>query len=268
MLELCRTVRFCLNGDASSGRAPAARHNGYSAWPPMRGLGRFYELDVRCAGEADRVTGYFLNITHIDAAVREHVLPYLAQTLETSPRSDAAPMGETMRRTLTLLDAPLNKSVATLALKLSPYFSIEIRSRDMTRAILRQHYDFSAAHRLHVAELSDEENRRVFGKCNNPSGHGHNYKLEVAVRAPIDDKGQIVLVEDLDALVDRVVIQKLDHKHLNIDVPQFAHRNPSVENIAVVIYDMLKPAVGGVGVELDEVSVWETTKTVCTYRGS
>src|SRR6185503_21069648 len=105
MLDLCRTVRFCLNGDAN--RPPAARHNGYAAWPPMRGLGRFYELDVCCAGEADPLTGYFLNITHIDAAVREHVLPYLAKTLETSPRSDAAPMGEIMQRMISLLDAPL-----------------------------------------------------------------------------------------------------------------------------------------------------------------
>lgn len=269
MLELSRTVRFCLNDPEEGARGAQApeRHNGFSAWPPMRGLGRFYELEVHCVGEADRTTGYFINITHIDAAVREHLLPYLAQTLAAATRSAAMPMGTLLGRMLEQLQPPLDHTVARLALKLTPMHSLEIRRSDMNHIVMRQQFEFSAAHRLHVAELSDEENRRIFGKCNNPSGHGHNYKLEVAVRAPIGATGQALRVEDLDALVDAVVVQKFDHKHLNVDVPQFAHLNPSVENITVVIYDMLSRSVGGVGAMLDEVSVWETTKTVCTYRG-
>src|SRR5688500_20138902 len=107
MLELSRTVRFCLN-DARGERPP--RHNTFSAWPPMRGLGRYYELDVRCAGEADPLTGYFINIKHIDEAVRGHVLPHLATVITTQPSAGVA-MGGLMRSVLARLQPPLNHSV-------------------------------------------------------------------------------------------------------------------------------------------------------------
>lgn len=258
MLELARTVRFCLNdGDAP----PPSRDNTFSAWPPMRGLGRFYQLHVRCEGEADPVTGYFLNIKEIDNAVRDHVLPYLQR------KTGDAPMGALMRDVISRLQAPLNDSVVHVRFELTPFYQMDIEASDMNSVILQQQYEFAAAHRLHVDALSDEDNREVFGKCNNPSGHGHNYRLQVAVRAPIDPGGRTLDVADLDAAVDDAVIEKLDHKHLNVDVPQFAELNPSVENIAKVIWDMLAAPVKNLGVDLDAVSVWETGKTVCTYRG-
>ncbi|MCE9589683.1 MAG: 6-carboxytetrahydropterin synthase [Planctomycetes bacterium] len=265
MLELSRTIRFCLNGPDDGRDTP--KNNTFAAWPPMRGLGRYYQLHVRCAGEADPVTGYFINIRDIDQAVRGHVLPLLNDVLAAQPDSAAIPMGSLMQRMLDRLRSPLNRSVAGLTLELTPYHRLEIRSNDMAHVIVRQQFEFSAAHRLHVDRLSDDENREVFGKCNNPSGHGHNYRLEVAVRAPIDTGGRVAPVEKLDGLVDRVVIQRLDHKHLSVDVPEFRGLNTSVENIAVVVWGMLEKAVREIGVELDEVSVWETGKTVCTYRG-
>lgn len=266
MLELSRTVRFCLNG--ADDRLDTPRHNGYSGWPAMRGLGRYYQLDVRCRGEADAVTGYFINITHIDAAVRSRVLPYLVSLLGDERGTAETALGAVMRRMLVLLQPPLNQTIERLRFDLTPFYCLEIRSDDMDHVTVRQQFDFSAAHRLHVESLSPDENRRVFGKCNNPSGHGHNYRLEVAVRAPIDAEGRVLDVETLDRLVDRVVIEKLDHKHLNLDVPEFRTLNPSVENIAKVIHGLLLEPVRQLGVELDEVSVWETTKTVCTYRGA
>lgn len=268
MLELRRTVRFCLNDPESSGGRPAApRRNGFAGWPPMRGLGRYYELEVRCAGEADPVTGYLINITHIDDAVRRLVLSEMECALAGARGGTGVAVADLLRRSLRLLQPALSGSVEELLLRPTPFHSLAIRRRDMDHAIVRQSFEFSAAHRLHVASLSADENRRVFGKCNNPSGHGHNYRLEVAVRASIDAKGNALPVEDLDALVDEAVVRKLDHKHLNVDVPEFANLNPSVENIAKVIHAMLVPRVGKLGVELDEVSVWETGKTVCTYRG-
>lgn len=270
MIELTRHVRFFLNGPDP--RRPFEEHahrpvNGYSAWPAARGLGRFYQLEVRCRGQVDPQTGYFVNIKEIDQAVREHVLPFLEETLDSTRPSATLPVGTLLRKMLELLQPALNDTVWSIRLELSPFHSLAIERQAMGQVIIRQQFEFAAAHRLHVESLSAEQNQRVFGKCNNPSGHGHNYKVEVAVRAPIDKEGHILLVEKLDERIDQLAIQKLDHKHLNIDVPQFAKLNPSCENIAMVIHGLLKDHLGDLGVTLEEVSVWETSKTACVYRG-
>ncbi len=264
MVELGRTVRFFLNGSGQG--QPAARHNGFSAWPAVRGLGRFTQLHVRCRGEIDPTTGYFININLIDQAVRHHVVPYLDQEVESTEAADV-PMGTLMRTLVQLLQPAMNDSVQEVRLDLSPFCHMAIRSDPMNRVIVSQQYEFAAAHRLHVEALGEDENKRIFGKCNHASGHGHNYRVDVAVSAPIDDHGRVVLVEDLDAVVDSAVIERFDHKNLNTDVPQFANLNPTVENIARVIYEILRDKVSELGAELDSISVWETSKTVCTYRG-
>jgi 6-pyruvoyltetrahydropterin/6-carboxytetrahydropterin synthase len=266
VIELCRTVRLCLN-DADPLDAP--RRNTFSAWPPVRSLGRYYELHVSCVGQPDAATGYLVNIKHIDRAVHGHVLPLLRRAL--AEEGDDVAMGRLMVRMIDALRAVLPHRVAALRFNLTPMVYLEIA--DMPDAVtLAQQYEFSAAHRLHTPELSDEENRRVFGKCNNPAGHGHNYRVEVAVRCPIDAQGQLPAVEALDALVHDAVIDKLDHKHLNLDVPAFAALNPSVEHIAQVIHGWLAPRLAELvstpGVTLEHVRVWETGKTACTYRGA
>lgn len=268
MVELQRTVRLCINdGDAAGPtHAPPARRNGFSAWPPIRGLGRFYQVHVACEGRPDPATGYLVNIRELDRAVHEAVLPQLTEAV--AARDGA--MGGLMRRLFDAVAADVPHRLTALRLDLTPFVWIEARPRleaDVDHVTLAQRYEFSAAHRLHVPELGDAENRRIFGKCNNPAGHGHNYELEVAVRCPIDPAGRIVAVEDLDALVDVAVIEPLDHKHLNIDVPAFAERNPSVEHIAQVVWQMLAARIAELGVTLEHVRVWETGKTACTYRG-
>ena len=277
MLEMTRTVRFCLEDgvtgtsmDAPLGRP---RHNTYSAWPATRGLGRYYELSVTCRGDVDPQTGYCINIHEIDEAVREHVLPDLLDVVNDpgSTPSNIA-LGELMQRMVRLLFEPLGDRVAAVTLHLSPRYNVTIWSDEMDYVVIRQQYEFSAAHRLHVAELSDAENEQIFGKCNNPAGHGHNYRLEVAVRAPINETGRSLEVEELDQAVHQHVVEHLDHKHLNQDVPAFDELNPSVENIARVIWGMLCDPVRDLGpaaegVRLEEIRVWETEKTVCTYQG-
>jgi 6-pyruvoyltetrahydropterin/6-carboxytetrahydropterin synthase len=271
MLELSRTVRFCLNADGPRDAASAPKDNTFAAWPAMRGLGRYYELDVRCAGEADPTTGYFMNIKRIDAAVRDHALPELQRLILDPTPATQLPMGWLMQRLFELLQPALDDSVVCLELRLTPMYRLVIERGAMDRVTLRQQYEFSAAHRLHVPSMSEQANRELFGKCNNPAGHGHNYRVEVAVSVPIDARGDIPAVEQLDAVVNEHVIEMLDHKHLNKDVPQFGDLNPSVEHIAQVIWQMLAGPVAGLDVtsrtRLEAVSVWETEKTVCTYRG-
>jgi 6-pyruvoyltetrahydropterin/6-carboxytetrahydropterin synthase len=264
MLELSRTVRFCLSGEDSDLKSP--RDNTFSAWPAMRGLGRYYELEVTCNGEADPQTGYFINIKAIDQAVRDNGLPVLIKRIADEATAAATPMGHLMRALFEAIDPPLNRTIAQVRLVLTPMLSIAIERNDMGTILMRQQYEFSAAHRLHVPAFSDEENQSTFGKCNNPAGHGHNYRVEVAARCPIDTNGTTLDPAELDAVVDREVIEKLDHKHLNVDVPAFAELNPSVENIVKVVWQMLEHELPGDST-LDEVKVWETGKTVCAYRG-
>ncbi|MEM1107653.1 MAG: 6-carboxytetrahydropterin synthase [Planctomycetota bacterium] len=267
MLELSRTVRFCLSPDPADDKSP--RDNTFASWPAMRGLGRYYELHVVCHGEAEPRTGYFINIKHIDTAVRDHALPPLRAAIADEQAALDLPMGALMRDLFTALAPALDGSVHRLALQLTPTLALSIEKPAMDTILTKQQYEFSAAHRLHVPEHSDKENRQTFGKCNNPAGHGHNYRVEVVVRSAIDPRGRVLSPAALDAAVDQHVIEKLDHKHLNVDVPEFADLNPSVEHIVRVVWDMLSPniPIALPNAQLDEVSVWETGKTACTYRG-
>ncbi len=259
--DLTRTVRFCLGPDgALADDAPV--DNSYAAWPPMRGLGRYYELDITASGTVDPQTGYMVNIKRIDTAAREHVLPIVARFAQ---RGDA-PLGTLLREALGAMRGRLAHPVVRVALRLTPTYTISYEERDMAHVLIRQTFDFSAAHRLHVPQLSDEENRATFGKCNNPSGHGHNYRLTVEARCPIDDAGHVANVEQLDAVVNAHVVERYDHKHLNLDTPEFAELNPSVEHIAKVFYEQLAEPIAALGLSLESVSVWETDKTVATYR--
>src|ERR1700736_3091219 len=101
--------------------------------------------------------------------------------------------------------------------------------------------EFSASHYYHNPEFTSEENRRVFGKCNHPNGHGHNYTLEVTVAGPIDPTtGMVFNLTDLKDVMEDVIEHDIDHKNLNMDVPAFKKLNPTAENIAAVLWDLLE----------------------------
>ena len=101
---------------------------------------------------------------------------------------------------------------------------------------------FNAAHRLFRPDWDDDKNKAVFGKCSNPNYHGHNYDLIVSVKGEIDpETGFVMDLKILKELIEREVEDHLDHKNLNIEVPEFKTLNPTVENIAIVIYNRLKP---------------------------
>lgn len=102
-------------------------------------------------------------------------------------------------------------------------------------------YRFSASHRLHAAGLSDSENERLYGKCNNPYGHGHDYVLEVTCTGVVDEStGSLLPLARLDALVDEKVLRLIAFRNINVDVPQFANLVPTTENLTVVISDVLQ----------------------------
>ena len=133
---------------------------------------------------------------------------------------------------------------------------------------LTSRYRFSASHRLDTAALSSEENRKLYGKCNNPHGHGHDYVLEITVDGPVDQSGQVVNREAMDALVRERVLARLDHKNLNDIEPFNEAKNPSAENIAEFFYNHMTPGLARtpVPVRVREVKVWETDIQSATYR--
>jgi 6-pyruvoyltetrahydropterin/6-carboxytetrahydropterin synthase len=181
-----------------------------------------------------------------------------------------------MLRFMIPLNDALGGRLDICRLRLSPYYSWELSMSASTgdpasrKAMLRQRFDFAASHRLHVASLSPEENTRLFGKCNLPNGHGHNYMIEPAVEVALSPAGEPALsLQTLEAIVDREIIERYDHKHLNLDTPEFGEQgvNPSVENIARVFFDRLEPRIreASPGARLAHVTVWETDRTSSTY---
>lgn len=126
---------------------------------------------------------------------------------------------------------------------------------------------FNAAHRLYRKDWSMEQNDAVFGKCNNPNFHGHNYELIVSVTGPIDPTtGFVIDVKILSDLIKEHIENAFDHKNLNLDVPDFQDLNPTAENIAVVIWNKLRPFIDG---ENDlEVVLYETPRNFVTYKGN
>jgi 6-pyruvoyltetrahydropterin/6-carboxytetrahydropterin synthase len=130
---------------------------------------------------------------------------------------------------------------------------------------LGRRYRFAASHRLHTAQLSEEENRRVFGKCNNPYGHGHNYVLEIRLSGDIDaSTGMIANLADLDAFVEREVMDALDCKSLNDDVAAFRETVPTTENLCIEIYKRLEKFPGAC---LERVRIQETSNNSFEYAG-
>ena len=125
---------------------------------------------------------------------------------------------------------------------------------------------FNAAHRLFLPEWDDAKNEAVFGKCNNPHYHGHNYELIVSVTGEIDPKtGMVIDMKELKDLIKSEVEEALDHKNLNVQVPEFKSLNPTAENIAVVIWNKLRPHI--VAEHELEVVLYETPRNFVTYSG-
>jgi 6-pyruvoyltetrahydropterin/6-carboxytetrahydropterin synthase len=123
---------------------------------------------------------------------------------------------------------------------------------------------FNAAHRLHNPAWDEEKNYKIFGKCNNPNYHGHNYELEVKLTGePSDDTGFVIDLKYLSDIINETVIEKLDHKNLNLDVPEFANLNPTAENIVITIYNILRNKIDD---KLDmQIRLYETPRNFVEY---
>jgi 6-pyruvoyltetrahydropterin/6-carboxytetrahydropterin synthase len=126
---------------------------------------------------------------------------------------------------------------------------------------------FSAAHRVHNPAMSDEENRRTFGKCNNPNWHGHNYILDVSVRGTVEERtGFVTDLGRVRDIVQSHVIEKVDHRNLNCDVEMLRDVIPSTENVILAFWRVLQPALRPL--QLTRLVLWETPNNYVEYDGS
>lgn len=134
------------------------------------------------------------------------------------------------------------------------------------RVSVTRRYRFSAAHRLYSTELSENDNRKIFGKCYNPNGHGHNYVVYVTVGGVIDEEtGRVVDLDVLDRIVTKTIVQRFDHMDLNQD-PEFLTKTTTGENLAMLVWDLLaKESLPG---RLGKVGVIETRDNYFEYSGA
>jgi 6-pyruvoyltetrahydropterin/6-carboxytetrahydropterin synthase len=245
---------------ASPGAAiDEATPNRWAGEPTVYDLAAHITLRLTVEGRPDPATGYLADIRDIDALLRSAFNECRASQGRPTPAallaaawSAASGMGDVIR--------PIEVACGG-----SPHllWSFHRDTHPMLR--MTESFEFSASHRLHCAQLSDDENQRIFGKCNNPRGHGHNYVVDVTVEGPADSAtGLVAPPGALERVVKRQVIDRFDHKHLNEDCPEFWHLNPSVENIARVVFGLLHAELNGA--RLASVRVWETPKTWAECR--
>jgi 6-pyruvoyltetrahydropterin/6-carboxytetrahydropterin synthase len=266
MIRLTREVRFSVDRDWA-GHIEFSRPvtNSWGGWPSAVGLVPYLCLRATVAGEPDPRTGYLCNIRQIDDLLRRHAIPYAADELRRRGwRLSAERLLQTVWRQVEPRTPP-GAALVELSLSTTPMLRFTMVRGESDMVLLTQQFEFSAAHRLHCPQLSDAENRQVFGKCNNPNGHGHNYLVEVTVAGRPDEKtGAVLPLPRFEQIVREQVIDVLDHKHLNTDTSAFRDVNPTVENIARVIFGMLEEHLRPA--RLAGVRVWETPKTCAEYR--
>lgn len=259
-MELTREVRFSLV--AQGLESPIT--NSWGGWPTSTGLAPHLTLRVRVSGDVDPTTGFLCNISQIDQAVRSRVMPVMYARWQTAPTAAERLVQEAAPALAAAL--PAGVRLRGLELRTTPYLAYTWHAGGTEMISITQSFEFAAAHRLHCPQLSEDENRRTFGKCTNPNGHGHNYTVEVTITGrPDSQTGVLLPVGELEQVVRTQVIDRFDHKHLNEDCAEFAALNPSVENITRVIWEKLNGRFGSA--RLTRVRVYETPKTAAEYCG-
>lgn len=236
--------------------------------------GRFrvwsFAVEASVDGRVDPATGMVVNLVDMKRDLRRRVVePWNGRLLD---GTGGAPDLRTPERIARGVWDALEGCLGGCALR-------RVRLREAAGAVyecrggmevdVTRSYEFSAAHRLHAEGLSEEENRRVFGKCNNPAGHGHNYVLEVTVRGPLDGRGELLEEAAFDRIVHAEVVDRWDHRHLNEDVPEFRGVNPTAEEIARLAWERLAAPLHGAApaARLHRVKLRETPRNHVEYYG-
>ena len=265
MVRLGRQVRFSID--------PFLDHddlgfNSYASKPSGEGLSIFLELGVELIGPVAPDTGLLVNVSDIDRAVRRFAVPVFAERIREYLRRGehiglavVAQMlqsaGERLR------DKFAAAQVDRLTLQLNPFRKLAMNAKEPQKIYFSEKFEFAATHKLWNNSFSERLNLEIFGKCANPTGHGHNYVVEVMIEMPADAPG--LKIGEFERVVDSQLMQLLDHRNLNLDVPAFQQKIPTVENITAFAWKRLvgqfEPA------RLHGITVWESDRTYCSYHG-
>jgi 6-pyruvoyltetrahydropterin/6-carboxytetrahydropterin synthase len=251
-IRLTREVRVALGSAAA--HPTTGWRNGWAGWPVAVGLAPHVTIRVSVIGDPHPQTGYLCDIRVLDDLVRERGLAILEEALPS--RS----IEETLLHLRDELDDKSPLPIDRIECFLTPYRRYDVAGGTTSMIRMTEQFEFSASHRLHCPEYSDDKNRTLFGKCNNPNGHGHNYLVEVTIEGrPNPETGSLFPVGALADIVQERVLSRFDHKHLNTDTTEFQRRNPSVENIADEVWNLLVDHLSPA--RLFRVRVYETAKT-------
>jgi 6-pyruvoyltetrahydropterin/6-carboxytetrahydropterin synthase len=265
MYKAARQVRFSINPFLPSDNSG---FNSFASRPAGEGLSIFFELFVEVAGEVEPTTGFVINVIDIDRDVREYVVPIFAERVREYYQGGRHigffEIGELLRSAWGRLSDKFGSArLSKLSLKLNPFRRIMIDSKDFEVIYFSEKFEFAATHKLWNDDFSRERNFEVFGKCANPTGHGHNYVVEVTIKKPAVGNG--FCIGDFERIVDNELIEVVDHKNLNADVAEFSKTNPTVENIAAFAWKRIAGKFSEASLHC--VTVWETDKTYSSYYG-
>lgn len=257
----------------------------FGKWASPWGHGHNYIVEATVAGEVDDRHGMVVNITDVDRVLKAHVTGPLADkhlNYDVPHFRDTPPTLENIARYVAdrfvAHFSDPNARLARITVWETPTLWATLLLTPSTRSAssgagepplitLTRSFDFAAAHRLNAPGLSQEENLEIFGKCNNARGHGHNYGVEVTVAGEPDPvTGMLVDLAALDTVLDREVMGRFDHKHLNDDTPDFADINPTSENLTRVIWEHLDNKIPAPA-RLYRVVVRETDRNYFEYYG-
>ena len=232
--------------------------------------GHNYVLTATIAGKVNPETDFVVDFRALDSALKEVTAPldHRRLDLEYVALAGREPSAEAIAVTLFGQLAPIvERSIPSTRLvnaRLLETSELWADANGGDDVELTRAYGFSAAHRLADEGRSDEENRRIYGKCANPQPHGHDYRFEVTVRGRPDARtGMVTNLVALDRSVDEAVISPFDHRYLNVEVEPFTRVIPTGERIAERIWELLAPRVQG----LSRIVVYETPRSAFTYDG-
>lgn len=265
MHKLSRQIRFSVNpflDETETG------FNSYASKPSGEGLAIYFALWVELAAQADPDTGFVVNVVEIDKVVRRSSVGAISDFIKGRYRNcqniSLTDLYDVLRKNAPVISDKFGDAKLTsMTLELNPFRKITIETENNKMAYFSEKFEFAAMHKLWNESFSEEKNFDVFGKCANPSGHGHNYVIEVTVENQNFDES--FGIGRLEKTVSEEFIDLVDHKNLNVDVDYFSAKIPTVENIAVFAWERLSKKI--TNARLSSVTVWESDRTCCTYSG-